>query len=161
MTIALIAAVAQNGTIGDKGKLPWHISEDLKRFKRLTLGHTILMGRKTFEAIGRPLPGRRNVVLTRNAQYPVAAGVDVSATLNEALAECGKRGEQRVFVIGGGDVYRQALPLADEIFLTLVPRDVPGDTKFPDFDASQWREVHRETTPECIFIDYQRNRVAA
>lgn len=160
MTVALIAALARNGTIGNQGKLPWHIRADLQRFKRLTLGHPIVMGRKTFESIGRALPGRRNIVLSRNAQLAVPAGVEVFRGLAEAVRDCEERGATRVFVIGGADLYRQALPIADELLLTRVPRDVDGDTKFPAYDASQWRETAREETPECTFVDYRKTNVA-
>src|SRR5258705_13954760 len=104
MKIALIAAVAEDGTIGNAGKIPWHISDDLKRFKRLTLGHPVIMGRKTYESISKPLPGRRNIVLTHTATI---AGVECFAGLDAALKSCG---DETVFIIGGAEVYRAALP---------------------------------------------------
>ena len=124
MKVVIIAALARNGVIGDAGKIPWHISEDLKRFKRLTLGHPIIMGRKTWESLGRPLPGRRNIVLTRSAGIP---GVECYRDLRDALDACGTG---RVFVIGGGEIYRLAMPVTDELYLTHVHQDVEGDTKF-------------------------------
>lgn len=146
MKIVLIAAVAENGTIGDAGKIPWHISEDLKRFKRVTLGHPIIMGRKTFESLGKPLPGRRNIILTRQP------GPDHFSSLEAALKTC----NGQVFIIGGAEVYRAALPLADTLMLTHVHRSVDGDTKFPDYDRTQWREVSREDTPEYSFVTYEK-----
>ncbi|MCG3147561.1 MAG: IS1595 family transposase ISSsu9 [Verrucomicrobiae bacterium] len=162
MKIVIIAAVAENGTIGDAGKIPWHISDDLKRFKRLTLGHPIIMGRKTYESLGKPLPGRRNVVLTRGEPIP---NIECFSSLDEALQACTSplprggegQGEGKVFIIGGAEIYRLALPLADTMLLTHVHRRVDGDTKFPDFDRSQWREVHREETPEYSFVEYEKS----
>jgi dihydrofolate reductase len=147
MKIVIIAAIAANGTIGHAGKIPWHLSEDLKRFKRLTLGHPVIMGRKTYESLGKPLPGRRNIVLTRQP------GTDHFASLEDALISCG---DETVFVIGGAEVYRQALPLADTLLLTHVHQPVEGDTKFPDYDRSQWREASRRDTPEYSFVEYER-----
>jgi len=147
MKLVIIAALAQNGTIGDAGKIPWHISDDLKRFKRLTLGHPIIMGRKTFESIGKPLPGRRNIILSRHP------GPDHFSSLEVALKSCG---DETVFIIGGAEIYRLALPLADTLLLTHVHRQVAGDTRFPDYDHSQWREISREDTPEYSFVEYQR-----
>jgi dihydrofolate reductase len=150
MNIVLIAAIAENGTIGNAGKIPWHISDDLKRFKRLTLGHPIVMGRKTYESLGKPLPGRRNIVLTRG---PAISGVECFTSLDSALAACG---DETIFIIGGAEIYRQALPLANVLQLTHVHRPVPGDTRFPDFDRTQWSEVAREDHPEYSFVEYQR-----
>ena len=147
MKIVLIAAVAANGTIGHAGKIPWHISDDLKRFKRLTLGHPVIMGRKTYESLGKPLPGRRNIILTRQP------GPDHFTSLEAALKSCG---DETVFIIGGAEVYRQALPVADALYLTHVHRHVEGDTKFPDYDRSQWREANRQDTPEYSFVEYER-----
>jgi dihydrofolate reductase len=146
MNIVIIAAIASNGTIGDAGKIPWHISDDLKRFKRLTLGHPVIMGRKTFESLGKPLPGRRNIILTRRP-----AGPDQFSTLDAALKSCG---DETVFVIGGAEIYRLALPVADTLQLTHVHRTVPGDTRFPDFDKTEWKEVSREDHEGYSFVEY-------
>jgi dihydrofolate reductase len=154
MKIVLIAALADNGTIGDRGAIPWKISEDLKRFKRVTLGHPIIMGRKTYESLGRPLPGRTNIVLTRNPEFQ-APGVLTFTDLNSALEHCRQTGASAAFVIGGAEIYRQALPLADSLMLTHVHRSVDGDTKFPDYDHSRWQESAREDTPEYSFVDYR------
>lgn len=150
MKVVLIAALAENGVIGAAGKIPWHISDDLKRFKRLTLGHPIIMGRKTYDSLGKPLPGRRNLVLTRGPAIP---GVECFAGLDAALATCQT---ETAFIIGGAEIYRQALPLADTLLLTHVHRQVAGDTRFPDFDRSQWHEVAREDYPDYSFVEYQR-----
>ena len=153
MKLAIIAAVGRNRAIGNAGKLPWHLSEDLKRFKRLTTGHAILMGRKTWESIGRPLPGRRNVVLSSS---PVP-GVETYASAEGALRALASA--ERVFVIGGGTVYAQLLDRADELYLTLVDREVEADTFFPPYEhllGSVFREVAREPHGEFEFVDYVR-----
>ncbi|MEI6085348.1 MAG: dihydrofolate reductase [Verrucomicrobiota bacterium] len=148
MKLVIIAALAQNGTIGDAGKIPWHISEDLKRFKRLTLGHPIIMGRKTYESLGKPLPGRRNIILSRQP------GRDRFPSLEAALKSCG---DETIFIIGGAEIYRLALPLADTLLLTHVHRQVAGDTQFPDYDRTQWREVSREDTADYSFVEYEKS----
>ncbi len=150
MKIVLIAAVAEDGTIGHAGKIPWHIREDLQRFKRLTMGHPVIMGRKTFQSIGKPLPGRRNLILSRQP------GPDHFPSLDAAMKACGNA--DTVFIIGGAQVYRAALPVADTLLLTHVKHPGGGDTKFPDFDRSQWREVSRQESPECTYIEYERLR---
>jgi len=137
----LIAAVAANGVIGADGALPWQLPEDLKHFKRMTQGHAVIMGRRTWESIGRPLPGRRNVVVTRQTAFAVP-GASVAASLQDALALC--RDQDVVFVIGGAELYRAALPLADGLLLTEIQRDFDGDTRFPEYDRSRWRQAERE-----------------
>ncbi|OGW29628.1 MAG: dihydrofolate reductase [Nitrospirae bacterium GWC2_57_13] len=129
MIISLIAAVAENSVIGRNGALPWHIPSDLKRFNDMTRGHTVIMGRKTFESIGRPLPGRRNIVLTRRRGYQ-AEGCDIVHDLDSAFAACA--GEAEVFIGGGGEVYAGTIHLADRIYLTCVKAAVEGDTLFPE-----------------------------
>lgn len=147
MKIALIAAVAEDGTIGHAGKIPWHLSDDLKRFNRLTLDHPVIMGRKTYESIGKPLPGRRNLVLTRQP------GPDHFSSLDAALKSCG---DETIFIIGGAEVYLAALPLADRLLLTHVKHPGGGDTKFPDYDRSEWKETRHEESAECIYVEYER-----
>jgi len=137
----LVAAVAANGVIGAGGKLPWRIPEDLRHFKSLTLGHPVIMGRKTWESLGRPLPGRENIVVTRTPGFE-APGAHVAASLDGALALCA--GEPVAFVIGGGEIYAAALPLADGMVLTEIGRDFPGDARFPEFDRNGWRETQRK-----------------
>ena len=141
-SLILIAAVARNGGIGKDNALLWRLPEDLKFFKRTTLGCPVIMGRKTFESIGRPLPGRRNIVVTRNTAWQ-HDGVDVAHTLDEARALAAS--EPRVFVIGGGELYAQALPVADELILTEVDADFEADTFFPSYDRTAFTEVSRES----------------
>ena len=136
MTLTVIAAVAENGIIGRQGDLPWRLPADLKRFRRLTTGHAILMGRKTWESIGRPLPGRTSIVLTGRAEYPLPEGVLRAGSLDEALALV--PGEDEVFVIGGEALYAEALPRADRLQLTRVHASPSGDARFPAFDPSEW-----------------------
>jgi dihydrofolate reductase len=142
MRVSLIAAMARNRVIGRDNRVPWHLPPDLRRFKQLTLGHLLIVGRKTFESIGcRPLPGRRMVVVTHQEGY-AAEGVRVVRSIDEALAL--GRGDDEVFVAGGTEIYRQTLPVADRIHLTLIEEDFPGDAYFPEFDPAEWRLVERE-----------------
>ncbi len=155
----LIAALGKNGVIGIDNRLPWRMPEDLKHFKALTLGHAVLMGRKTFESLGRPLPGRRNIVITRNAQYR-PEGAEVAGGIEQALALC--RDAAEVFFIGGADIYRQALPLVERLYLTEVDASPAGDAFFPAFDRSCWRESARDERRDegggldYAFVVYQR-----
>lgn len=140
MRLTLVAALADNGVIGRAGTLPWHLPDDLRRFKSLTMGRPILMGRRTFDSIGRALPGRRNLVLTRNTAT-LPDGVEGVADMTAALEKCA--GAAELCVIGGADVYRQVLPQADRLELTRVHATVTGDVTFPDFELAQWRELAR------------------
>src|SRR5207249_3181404 len=126
------------------------------RFKRLTMGHPIIMGRNTYESIGKPLPGRTNIVLTHRVHFTPPPGVLAFASLDGALDHCRQQAADTVFIIGGAKAYEAALPLADKLFVTKVHRHVPGDTKFPEYDHRRWSEVARETTPECSFVEYMR-----
>jgi dihydrofolate reductase len=141
MILSILVAVAENGVIGREGRLPWHLPDDLRRFKRLTTGHAIVMGRRTYESIGRALPGRRSVVLSRDPAF-APAEVEVVRTLDAALAACA--GEEEVFVIGGESLFREALPRADRVYLTRVHGRLAGDVLFPDFDETAWDCVERE-----------------
>lgn len=156
--ISLIAALAANRVIGRQGALPWHLPEDLRRFKALTLGHPVLMGRRTWESIGRPLPGRRNIVITRQADYR-PSGAEVFPDLGSALAALA--GAAEVFVIGGGELYAAALPLAHRLQLTELHQEVEGDARFPPRDPAHWAETWREphTAPDGMrydFVVYER-----
>jgi dihydrofolate reductase len=142
--ISLVVAMARNRVIGRDNALPWHLSEDLKRFKATTLGKPVLMGRKTFQSIGKPLPGRRNIVLTRDRAWR-AEGVEVVRSIEEALKLA--QGAPELAVIGGAEIYRLVLPLADRIYLTRVEADVSGDTEFPELRAEEWTEVRTGTHP--------------
>ncbi len=146
MVLSLIVAMAENRTIGLGGTMPWHISEDLKYFKRVTLGGPIIMGRKTFESIGRPLPGRSNIVVTRNRRY-TQDGVDVVHDLDAAITKAtaitnDSKGE--IFVIGGAQIYELAMPFADRIYMTEIHRSLDGDAWFPDLKSENWTETRRE-----------------
>lgn len=161
--ISIIAAVAANGVIGSGNALPWQLPEDLKRFKALTLGHPVVMGRKTFESIGRPLPGRRNIIVSRNAVFS-ADGCETAASLDAALASCAETTDE-VFVIGGAQIYAEAMPLADRLYLTEIRMDFPGDAHFPVFNRQDWREASREkrhaadgTQYDFATYDLQRRR---
>ena len=138
--ISSSVAVAENGVIGDQNRLLWHISEDLRRFKALTSGHPVVMGRKTCESLGRPLPNRRNVVISR--QETQIAGCEVVHSLDEALALFSA--DEEVFIIGGAQIYAAALPIADRFYLTRVEHPYEGDTRFPDWNPAQWRLVASE-----------------
>ena len=144
MIVSLIAAVSDNGVIGRDGGLPWRLPDDLKHFKRLTLDHTIIMGRKTWDEVGRPLVNRRNVVVSRHPGFQ-APGATVVPSLEEALALGAT--ERQVFVIGGGEIYRQALPRADRLYLTVVHATVEGDTTFPPFEEGSWALESEEYHP--------------
>ena len=139
--VYLVAAVASNGIIGTNGKLPWHIPEELRHFKRLTLGHPVIMGRRTWESLKGPLPQRENIVVTRRAGYE-AEGAAVASSLEAALAMC--IGEPVAFVIGGTQLFEEAMPIAAGMVLTEIQRDYDGDTWFPKWDRRQWRESQRE-----------------
>ena len=140
MRISLVVAMAANRVIGRDNGLPWHLPADLQHFKAITLGKPVLMGRKTWESLGRPLPGRTNIVITRDAGY-VAGGCVMAHSLEEAVRAAGEAAE--VMVIGGAQLYRQALPLADTLYLTLVHAEFQGDTRFPAWQPKEWRETAR------------------
>jgi dihydrofolate reductase len=158
--LVLIAALARNGVIGIDNKLPWHLPEDLQHFKALTTGQAVIMGRKTWESLPpkfRPLPGRHNIVVTRDAAY-VAAGATVVHSLEEAAAAAGKA---TACVIGGAELYRQALPLCSRLELTEIDADFAGDAHFPEFDRAAWREVARSSGQAAAgfgyaFVSYER-----
>ena len=146
MKLSLACAMAQNRVIGRNNNLPWYLPEDLKHFKRITMGKPIIMGRKTFESIGKALPGRSNIVVTRNPDYAadgirVVTSLDEARTLSESIVEID--GMEEAIVIGGAEIYRLALPLADRLYLTEIHADVEGDTYFPEFDRSLWQEATR------------------
>ena len=143
--ISLIVAVARNGVIGKDGKLPWHLPEDLKRFKALTMGHHIIMGRKTWESPGHPLPGRTSIVVTRQPEYQ-AAGAVVVRSLEEALRYVAPS-DSEPFIIGGGEIFAQALPHVARMYLTIVHATVEGDAYFPRFDEREWRVCEEWTHP--------------
>ena len=157
--ISIIVAMAKNRTIGVNNSLPWRCPEDLKHFKALTMGHHLIMGRKTFDSIGKPLPGRTTVVVSRDRNLKLE-GCTVVNSLPEAIASCAR--DPQIFVVGGADIYAQTMGLADKLYITEIQKDVMGDAAFPEFDKSEWREVSREIrrqeTPEPLeyhFVTYQ------
>lgn len=152
--------MAKNLTIGVNNTLPWRCPEDLKHFKALTMGHHMIMGRKTFDSIGKALPGRTTVVITRNNELKVE-GCVVAHSLKEAIAACA--GDAEVFIVGGAELYRQALPLVDTLYITEIQQDVEGDAHFPEFDKDAWRETARvvssQSAPQPLeyhFVTYQK-----
>ncbi len=166
MRVALVVAVAENGVIGRAGDLPWRLRQDLRHFRRLTSGHVVIVGRRTQESImrrlGGPLPGRRTIVLSRQAGYRLP-GCETAPTLDSALQFA--RGEEEVYVIGGAEIYREALPRADRIYLTRVHAAVEGDTFFPPLNPEEWRVTplgHHPQDPEneyaCTFELLERHR---
>ncbi len=164
--IALVVAVAKNGVIGDDNKLLWRLKTDLRRFRALTIGKPVIMGRKTFASIGRPLPDRRSIVLTRDRAFS-HPGVESVHSIDEALTRANEiaveMGVREIMIVGGGDIYAQTLDLASHIYLTEVDMEPKGDTRFPAIDLSRFREVKRVAHPACLddeaafqFIDYVR-----
>lgn len=143
MRIGIYVAVARNGVIGNEGEMPWRLSTDLRRFKAITMGKPVVMGRKTWESIGKPLPGRRNIIVTRNRDYQ-AEGADIAASLAAALEMVRNDPAGEVAVIGGGEIYRQAIEVADTLHVTHVEADMDGDTRFPAVDPAVWTPVMRE-----------------
>lgn len=134
--ISIIVAIARGGVIGGHNTLLWHISEDLRRFKQITTGHPVIMGRKTYESLGRPLPNRTNVVITRQSDYK-ANGCTVAGSLEQAIAMFSQ--QQELFIIGGAEIYTQAMPIAQRLYITDVEDDYQGDTYFPQWDKQQWK----------------------
>lgn len=155
--IAIIAAVAKNNVIGKKNDLPWYLPEDLKRFKELTTGHTVIMGRRTYESIitrlGKPLPNRKNIVITRNSNYQAPEGVVVVQSFNEALAAAG---DDDAFIIGGEQIFKDAICKADTMYLTEIHRDYDGDVYFPEMFYDKWNRGVELDTPEYAFVIYRR-----
>ncbi|MFO8021775.1 MAG: dihydrofolate reductase [Perlabentimonas sp.] len=159
--LSIIVAVAENNVIGDNNQLIWYIPDDLKRFKALTMGHHIIMGRKTWESIGRPLPGRKSIVVTRNKNFK-ADGAQVANSLPQALEMA--KDDDEAFIIGGGELYQQALPLASRLYLTKVHKHFEGDVTFPEIESTEWRELSAEKGKptakdglEYSFVKLERN----
>lgn len=159
MEVVIIVAVAANGVIGADGSIPWHYPEDLRRFKRLTTGHPVIMGRRTYESIlsdlGEPLPDRTNIVLTTN-DIEAPSNVCPASSVDAALDRARDQGAKRVFVAGGESVYEQFLPLADRMERTELHGAYSGDTSFPEWDPSQWTVTDREEREEFDFVTYER-----
>ena len=156
MKIVIIAALSKNNVIGDKGSIPWSYPKDQQRFKLMTMGHPVVMGRKTFESLRRPLAGRQNIVLTRNPDYLAPEGVVVCATLEAAREYCNRSSAEKMFVIGGTEIYCLALPETDEMELTHIPAEVEGDTLFPEWNEDEWEVVDSRREEELCYVTYRR-----
>ena len=166
--IALVAAVAKNGVIGAEGGMPWRLPSDLRRFKQTTLGNPGVMGRKTHESIGKALPGRPNIVVTRDKSYEsdgISVVHSVEAALDRAREVAAESGADEIHVIGGGTIYREAMPLAEKLYITHVDAEPEGDTHFPPIDPQQWHVVHDEAvesdhrdTASTRFVVYERTK---
>ena len=159
-TVSLIVAVAHNNVIGLNNTLPWHLPEDLKRFRSLTTGHHIIMGRKTYESLNRLLPDRTTVIVTRNSNYRIP-GALVAHSLEDAIAQC--QGDDEIFIIGGAELYKEALTVADKLYLTKIDLDVTGDAYFPAFDLNAWQEIARESNVSSSglpfsYVTYSRSK---
>jgi dihydrofolate reductase len=140
MTVSIVVAISENHAIGKDNKLLWHLSADLKHFKEITTGHTVIMGRKTYKSVGRPLPKRRNIIITRQ---PIAIeGCEVVNSIEAALSLCAD--EDEVFIVGGAEIYRQSMHLTDRIYLTIVHKEFEGDSFFPEIKKEEWKELSRE-----------------
>ena len=158
LEVALIVAVARNGVIGRNGGLPWRLSNDLRYFKSVTLGKPVIMGRKTYESIGRALPGRPNIVVSSNPGFR-ADGVETATGLKEAVAHAATLGGDEAMIIGGAGLYRDALPVVSRIYLTEVDADVDGDVSFPAFDRTDWVEIFREKQPASDRDEFEHSFV--
>lgn len=163
MKISLIAALATNNVIGKGNDLVWRLPDDFKRFKRITSHHFILMGRKTMESLGNPLPNRTHLVITRNKSYKAPEGHFAFQSVEEAFIFCQKRNVEQLYVIGGGEIYKQTLSMADELVLTEVQASPEGDTYFPEFDKNNWKVTFSEYHPAnerhqyaFTYVTYQR-----
>jgi dihydrofolate reductase len=155
--VVLVAALARDGTIAKDGKIPWRVPEDQRFFKMITMGTALVMGRKTFEANGRVLPGRDNIVVTRDPRaFSAPPGAFAVSSLEEAYALAVRRGANKISVIGGGEIYAAAFPTADELVLSLIPLDGGGDVFFPKFDVGDWRETARESRGTFEIVRYAR-----
>lgn len=156
--LSTIVAIANNRVIGINNTLPWHLPEDLKRFRALTMGHHIIMGRKTYESLGRLLPGRTTVIVTRNQTYAVE-GALIANSLQDAIAQC--KGDDEAFLIGGAELYQDGLKFSDKLYITEIDLNVVGDAHFPDFDSQDWQEIAREAHVsekglKFNYVTYQR-----
>lgn len=151
--LSIIVAIANNGVIGVNNTLPWHLPEDLKRFKALTMGHHIIMGRKTYESLGRLLPGRTTVIVTRNSHYKIE-GALIANSLQAAIALC--KDDDEVFLIGGAELYQNGLKLADKLYITEIALEVEGDAHFPAYQTNEWQETSREvhTSAQGLSFSY-------
>lgn len=165
MKLVLIAAVAQNGVIGNRNRMIWHLPDDLKRFKKMTLSHALVMGRKTFESLGKSLPGRKNIVISKNHKY-LAKDAIVACSLQEALEKARLLNVQKIFIAGGAQIYAASLNLCDELILTKVHAEFSGDALFPEIDESRWEKVSEKFHPRDAqhaqafsFVNYRKKNI--
>lgn len=158
MIISIIVAMTPERLIGAAGRLPWYLPDDLRRFKARTMGHSIVMGRKTFSSIGRPLKGRRNMVISRNANPPAVEGIEWFSSLSAAIDAARAAGETEVFIAGGTEIYAEGLKVATRMYITFVQRDFPfqGDTYFPAWDQTQWKAIAHERKDDLEYVTYER-----
>ena len=158
MKISIIVAIAKNGVIGKtNGEMPWHVKEEFQHFKKTTFGYPVLMGRKTFETLGKPLKGRQNIIVTRNKSYGVNfTEVMILHSLDEAVEFCRKKNEKQIFIIGGGEIYRQAISLADEMIISVMKFEAEGEVKFPHFSKNLWKVVYTEDHEQFEIFRYER-----
>jgi dihydrofolate reductase len=152
----IIAAIAENGVIGNKGAIPWHSKEDFKHFKNTTMGFPIIMGRKCFESLGKPLTGRLNVVISRNQGYNPGGDAVLVRSVEESFLLCSERNYEKAFIIGGGEIYRQSISEADEMIISKMKLNVEGDAYFPEIDAEEWKTESETDMGEFIVIHYVR-----
>lgn len=164
MVLSIIVAVSSNNVIGNKNQLIWHITEDLKHFKKTTLGAPVIMGRKTYESIGKALPGRKNIVITKKYNYK-AEGCVLACSLEDAIRLAKESNPEEVFIIGGSSIYQQAMDLADKLYVTKIEKEYEGDSFFPEIDLNRWDEIKKETLERGVnfeypfsFINYQRRK---
>lgn len=159
MSLIIIAAVADNNVIGKDNKLPWHLPEDLRHFRKITQGHTVVMGRKTYESIvnrlKKPLPNRKNVVISRKIDYSVPNGVEIFSSIDEFLSKLNSKKED-IYIIGGASLYKQTLPLAEFMEITHIHEKPSGDAYFPEVDWSRWKVIKREDNKKFSFVTYQK-----
>ena len=160
MKIIIISAVARNGVIGrSNGEMPWHDKEEFKHFKETTLGFPIIMGRITFETLGKPLKNRLNVIITNQLDYSLPyENVEIFRSLTDAIESVTKLNPEKIFIIGGGEVYRQAIGFADEMVISIMKFDAEGDVYFPEIDKAVWKEISREERDQFDIITYVRNK---
>ena len=158
-TLSLIVAMANGRVIGIDNTLPWRLPADLKRFKATTMGKPIIMGRKTWDSIGRPLPGRLNIVISRNGDYP-AEGACVVTSLEAAIALAEQEQVDEIMIMGGANIYQQAMPLVDKMYLTIIDLDIAGDAWFPEYDSSRWRVVSETPCHQVAFQSETTQQVA-
>jgi dihydrofolate reductase len=158
LKIIVIAAIAKNSVIGRlNGEMPWHIKEEFQHFKDTTMGSAIIMGRKTFETLGKPLKGRENIIITKNENFSVKfAEIKIFHSLDESIDYCGSKEYKKIFIIGGGEVYKQAIPKADELILSHLKFDAKGEIKFPEIDYQDWKMVSTEEREQFKIVRYAR-----